>query len=48
VIECKKLVQDYASKNIDAALVQDSVERIAEIRCSKEAQYRMKSFLEKS
>ena len=48
VIECKKLVQDYASKNIDAALVQDSVERIAKIRCSKEAQHRMKSFLEKS
>jgi methylglutaconyl-CoA hydratase len=48
VIECKKLVQDYASKNIDAPLVQDSVERIAKIRCSKEAQHRMKSFLEKS
>ena len=48
VIECKKLVQDYASKDIDAALIQDSVERIATIRCSKEAQHRMKSFLEKS
>jgi methylglutaconyl-CoA hydratase len=48
VIECKKLVKDYASKNIDAVLIQDSVERIAKIRCSKEAQHRMKSFLEKS
>ena len=48
VIECKKLVQDYASRDIDTTLVQDSVERIAKIRCSKEAQHRMKSFLEKS
>ena len=48
VIECKKLVQDYASRDIDTVLVQDSVERIAKIRCSKEAQHRMKSFLEKS
>lgn len=48
VMECKKLVQDYASKEIDSRLIQDSVERIANIRCSKEAQHRMKSFLEKS
>ena len=48
VIECKKLVQDYASRDIETTLVQDSVERIAKIRCSKEAQHRMKSFLEKS
>lgn len=48
VMECKRLVQDYASKEIDLRLIQDSVERIANIRCSKEAQHRMKSFLEKS
>jgi methylglutaconyl-CoA hydratase len=48
VMACKKLVQDYASKPIDRLLIQDSVERIAEIRCSKEAQYRMKLFLEKN
>jgi len=44
---CKKLVQDYASMPIDESLLQDSVKRIAEIRCSNEAQSRMKSFLEK-
>lgn len=48
VVACKKLVQDYASKPIDEFLIEDSVKRIAEIRCSKEAQYRMKSFLEKN
>ena len=47
VIGCKKLVQDYASMPIDESLIKDSVKRIAEIRCSNEAQSRMKSFLEK-
>ena len=47
VMGCKKLVQDYASMPIDESLVKDSVKRIAEIRCSNEAQSRMKSFLEK-
>ena len=48
VMACKKLVQDYASQEIDKDLIQDSVKRIAEIRCSQEAQERMKSFLEKN
>ena len=48
VVACKKLVQDYASKSIDSLVIQDSVKRIAEIRCSDEAQHRMKSFLEKN
>ena len=47
VMGCKKIVQDYASMPIDESLVKDSVKRIAEIRCSNEAQSRMKSFLEK-
>jgi len=48
VVACKQLIQDFASRPIDDALIEDSVKRIAQIRCSKEAQHRMKLFLEKS
>jgi methylglutaconyl-CoA hydratase len=48
VIACKKLVKDYANASINDVLIEDSVKRISDIRCSKEAQSRMNSFLEKN
>jgi methylglutaconyl-CoA hydratase len=47
VIACKKLVQEIAFQEINADLIQETVQGIANIRCSSEAQERMKSFLEK-
>lgn len=48
VMACKKIVRDISQQAITPALLEDTVERIASIRTSDEAQMRMKSFLEKS
>jgi methylglutaconyl-CoA hydratase len=48
VMACKKIVRDISQQAITPALLQDTVERIATIRTSDEAQLRMKAFLEKS
>jgi methylglutaconyl-CoA hydratase len=48
VIECKRLVSDFAHREIDADLVADSAERIARIRTSNEGREGLRSFLEKS
>jgi methylglutaconyl-CoA hydratase len=43
----KKLIQDVAFKEINTELISETVNRIAQIRCSSEAQERMQLFLEK-
>ncbi|WP_370629080.1 enoyl-CoA hydratase/isomerase family protein [Polynucleobacter sp. 15G-AUS-farblos] len=48
VMACKKIVRDISQQAITPALLEDTVERIANIRTSDEAQARMKAFLEKS
>ncbi len=48
VIACKKIVRDISQKPITPEMLEDTVERIAAIRASDEAQLRMKAFLEKS
>lgn len=48
VMACKKIVRDISQQAITPALLEDTVERIATIRTSDEAQARMKAFLEKS
>jgi methylglutaconyl-CoA hydratase len=48
VMACKKIVRDISQQAITPALLEDTVERIASIRTSDEAQLRMKAFLEKS
>ena len=48
VIACKKIVRDISHKPITPEMLEDTVERIATIRASDEAQMRMKAFLEKS
>jgi methylglutaconyl-CoA hydratase len=48
VMACKKIVRDISQQAITASLLEDTVERIATIRTSDEAQTRMKAFLEKS
>jgi methylglutaconyl-CoA hydratase len=48
VMACKKIVRDISQQAITPALLEDTVERIASIRTSDEAQVRMKAFLEKS
>jgi methylglutaconyl-CoA hydratase len=48
VIACKKIVRDISQKEITPDMLEDTVERIATIRASDEAQMRMKAFLEKS
>jgi methylglutaconyl-CoA hydratase len=48
VMACKKIVRDISQQAITPALLEDTVERIATIRTSDEAQGRMKAFLEKS
>jgi methylglutaconyl-CoA hydratase len=48
VMACKKIVRDISQQAITPDLLEDTVERIATIRTSDEAQARMKAFLEKS
>lgn len=48
VMACKKIVRDLSQQAITPPLLEDTVERIANIRISHEAQERMKAFLEKS
>lgn len=48
LMACKKIVRDISQQAITPALLEDTVERIANIRTSDEAQARMKAFLEKS
>jgi methylglutaconyl-CoA hydratase len=48
VMACKKIVRDISQQAITPVLLEDTVERIATIRTSDEAQVRMKAFLEKS
>ena len=48
VMACKKIVRDISQQAITPELLEDTVERIATIRTSDEAQARMKAFLEKS
>jgi methylglutaconyl-CoA hydratase len=48
VMACKKIVRDISQQAITPALLEETVERIATIRTSDEAQLRMKAFLEKS
>lgn len=45
--EAKRLVQDVAGQALDAALIADTAERIADIRSSEEGKEGVKSFLEK-
>jgi len=47
VKECKRLVMDLAGRPIDAALMTDTAERIAQIRASAEGREGVSSFLEK-
>ncbi len=44
---CKRLVQDVAEREINAALVADTVERIADIRASAEGKEGVQAFLNK-
>lgn len=44
----KRLVLDYADRAIDSALIEDSCQRIAEIRVSAEGQAGLTAFLNKS
>ncbi|MDQ6213530.1 enoyl-CoA hydratase/isomerase family protein [Achromobacter insolitus] len=43
----KRLVRDFAGQNIDAALIADTVERIAAVRSTDEAREGVSAFLEK-
>ena len=43
----KRLVRDFAGRPLDAALIADSVERIAAVRGSDEAREGVSAFLEK-
>ncbi|MBN4667645.1 enoyl-CoA hydratase/isomerase family protein [Pandoraea nosoerga] len=47
VKECKRLVQDFASRPIDDAAIADTADRIAKIRASDEGREGVRSFLEK-
>lgn len=47
VRECKRLVMDLAGRPIDAALMADTADRIAQIRASAEGREGVGSFLEK-
>jgi len=47
LLAAKKLIQDYAHRDIDDALIADSCQRIAEIRVSPEGQEGLSAFLEK-
>ena len=44
---CKRLVQDVAERPIDAALIESTVQRIADIRASAEGKEGVQSFLHK-
>jgi methylglutaconyl-CoA hydratase len=44
---CKRLVQDFASRDIDATLRDDSARRIADIRASDEGREGVQAFLQK-
>ncbi|WP_374640280.1 enoyl-CoA hydratase/isomerase family protein [Hydrogenophaga sp.] len=44
---CKKLVQDVAQREVDAALIEATVEGIADIRASEEGREGVASFLQK-
>ena len=44
---CKRLVLDVAEREINAALVADTVERIADIRASAEGKEGVQAFLNK-
>ena len=44
---CKRLVQDVAGREIDAALIAATVEGIADIRASEEGREGVQSFLQK-
>jgi methylglutaconyl-CoA hydratase len=43
----KRLVRDFAGREIDAALIADTVERIAAVRSTDEAREGVGAFLEK-
>ncbi|GAB3627727.1 enoyl-CoA hydratase [Pandoraea terrae] len=47
VRECKRLVQDLSGRDIDAATIGDTADRIAAIRASDEGREGVRSFLEK-
>lgn len=47
VSECKRLVSDFAHREIDDHLIADTAERIARVRASEEGQEGVRSFLEK-
>lgn len=47
VKECKRLVQDFASRAIDAPAIAETADRIAIIRASDEGREGVRSFLEK-
>ncbi|SAK91635.1 enoyl-CoA hydratase [Caballeronia catudaia] len=47
VSECKRLVSDFAHREIDDDLVADTADRIARIRASEEGREGVRSFLEK-
>jgi len=47
VRDAKRLVLDYADRAVDEALIEDSCERIADIRVSDEGQAGLQAFLEK-
>ncbi|MEO0003339.1 MAG: hypothetical protein RLZZ22_1031, partial [Pseudomonadota bacterium] len=44
---CKRLLQDVAQREIDAALIAQTVEAIADIRSSTEGREGVQSFLQK-
>jgi methylglutaconyl-CoA hydratase len=45
---CKQLVKDVAGKTIDTALIEDTVQRIANIRASSEGRAGVQAFLNKT
>jgi len=47
VTECKKLASDFAHREIDTRLIDDTADRIAQIRASDEGREGIRSFLEK-
>ncbi|MDR3396066.1 MAG: enoyl-CoA hydratase/isomerase family protein [Pandoraea sp.] len=47
VKECKRLVQDFASRDIDESAIAETADRIATIRASEEGREGVRSFLEK-
>ncbi|KMY86214.1 Methylglutaconyl-CoA hydratase [Candidatus Paraburkholderia calva] len=47
VRECKRLVADFAGRDIDEALIAETADRIARIRASDEGREGVRSFLEK-